>query len=218
MSGDGGIAKGIDWLCDQGCHVISLSLGSPYKSERIVNAVNAADNAGVIVICASGNDGQSNGVDYPAAESKCLIGCAIDSKHDLASFSDRGPQVKQRGVSGAGVRVYGCTSRGYTLMSGTSMATPSIAGQLALAIDAEIEFLGEQVTYGYQGALDLISKYKLDLGKKGNDSGYGIGAFDIYSYVKHLHEKQDDSPPTKPDPQWETIHTFDKYRIQQRGK
>jgi subtilisin family serine protease len=212
--GDRGIAEGISWLVDQGCHVISLSLGSPSKSRRIIKEIDDANReVGTIFVCASGNDGQSNGVDYPAASSECLIGCAIDSRHNLASFSDRGPQVSLRGVSGAGVRVYGCGARGYTLMSGTSMATPSVAGQLALAIDAEIELTGQQITYGYEDAIKLISKYRLDLGKIGNDSGFGIGAFDVYSYIKDLCSG---SPPEKSN--WKTIHSFDQYRLQQKEK
>lgn len=219
--GDYGIAKGIDWLANKGCRVISLSLGSPSRSQSIVDAINEANRDGIIVICASGNDGQRNGVDYPAAGANCLIGCAIDSNLRLAGFSDRGPQVAQRGVSGAGVRVYGCNSKGYTMMSGTSMATPSVAGQLVLALDAEVEFLGRQVTKGYKGALDLITNYKLDLGEKGNDSGFGIGAFDVYSYVKHLYETQtllpdDEVPPPPEKNQWKTISTFDNYRVQKK--
>jgi subtilisin family serine protease len=218
--GDSGIANGINWLASQGCKVISLSLGSPHKSSVIINAIRDADEQGIITVMASGNDGKSNDVDYPAAASSGLIGVAIDSKHNLASFSDRGPQISHRGVSGAGVRVYACLGKGYGLMSGTSMATPSVAGQFTLAIDAEIKYLGKQVTKGFKSAISLVKEYPVDLGSPGNDSGYGLGAFDVYSYIKKLHESSNDPPNEKNE--WSDVGSFEHennvYRIQKKDQ
>jgi len=193
--GDKGIADGIDWLADRGCQVISLSLGSSGKSTRINAAINAANDAGVIVVAAAGNDGRRNGIDHPAASSQCIVGGAVDNNLKLASFQDKGRAMQARGVVGAGVRVYACNwNSGYTLMSGTSMGTPHVAGLLDLAIDAEIEFFGKQKTFGYEGAVQLVERFHLDLGSSGFDESFGLGAFNVYAYVKWCHENRTENP------------------------
>ncbi len=186
--GDGGISKGIVWLADQGCKVISLSLGSPQSSSTINAAIKYAMTNGVLVFAAAGNDGRSNSIDNPAASSGCVPVGAVDSQLRLASFSDRGPQMTSRGIVASGVRVYSCFSNGYGAMSGTSMATPCAAGQAALMIHAEEKFLGGQVTKTTQSFINLVDRFHVDLGSKGDDPNYGNGAFDVYSYIKFLSE------------------------------
>ena len=200
--GDDGIASGIRWMTDSGARVISLSLGSPSSSSRINAAIQYAMDRGVLVFAAAGNDGRSNSVDNPAASSGCVPVGAVDSQLKLASFSDRGPQMTNRGVVGGGVRVYGCVANGFSSMSGTSMATPGVAGMAALMIEAEKEFLGDQITNSTTKFINLVDRFSVDLGATGDDPNYGNGAFDIYSYVQHLAKLPKPNPggPTDPEP------------------
>ena len=211
--GDNGISDGVRWLTDQGCRVISLSLGSPQSSPTINSAIRYAMKQGVLVFAAAGNDGRSNSVDNPAASSGCIVVGAVDSQLRLASFSDRGPQMTERGIVASGVRVYSCVSNGYAAMSGTSMATPSAAGQAALLIEAEIKYLGKQITTTTESFINLVDRFHVDLGSKGDDPNYGNGAFDVYACIKELSQSEVEQPvdpiePNPPKPQPQPVATF----------
>lgn len=189
---DSGIARFVDWAVEEGAMTISLSLGSPQRSQSITAAIRRAHEADVIVVCASGNDGRNNDVDFPAAGGSCVCGSAIDHNLQPARFSDAGPSVKDRGVCGAGVDVWSTTSRGFARMSGTSMATPHVASLIDLAIDAEIKFLGRRHTKTFLDVLELVKKWNYDIGASGHDPKAGLGTFDILAYCKHLKKQADD--------------------------
>lgn len=210
--GDRGIAQGIGWLAAQDCKIISLSLGSPQRSSYITGAVKDAHDAGVIVFCAAGNDGRTNDIDYPAAGGYNVPVGAIDSRLKLASFSDRGASLKNRGAVGPGVNVYSTVTRGYAAMSGTSMATPGLAGQCALYLSAEIKFLGSIKTNTLEKFLAVVDKYHLDLGAAGADSSFGRGAFDVYSAIKALAGRPEQPAPSPAD--WVTKFENEKIRLQ----
>ena len=199
--GDVDIANGIRWMVDEkGCNVISLSLGSPQKSGRINSAIQYAMDQNVLVFAAAGNDGRNNSVDHPAKSSGCIPVGAVDNRLKLASFSDRGPQMTDRGVVASGVRVYSCVSRGYAAMSGTSMATPCAAGQAALLIEAEEKYLGEQKTKSTEDFIAVVDKHHVDLGAQGDDPNYGNGAFNVYSAIKAMAEQPETPEPGQPEP------------------
>lgn len=154
----------------------------------------------VLVFAAAGNDGRNNSVDHPANSSGCIPVGAVDNRLKLASFSDRGPQMTDRGVVASGVRVYSCVSRGYAAMSGTSMATPCAAGQAALLIEAEEKYLGEQKTKSTEDFIAVVDKHHVDLGAQGDDPNYGNGAFNVYSAIKAMAEQPETPEPGQPEP------------------
>jgi thermitase len=133
--GDGGagtyssLVSGIIWAADNGAEIINMSLGGSSYSTTLENAVNYAWSNGVVVVAAAGNAGSSTPC-YPAAHANCM-GVAATSGYDaLASFSNYGNWVD---VAAPGVGIYATLKdSGYGYKSGTSMASPHVAGLAGL--------------------------------------------------------------------------------------
>jgi len=135
------IATGIRYAADNGANIISMSLGGDTQSSLIRDAIDYAVNQkGVLVIAAAGNDGPAEGsIDYPGANVNVVAVGAINSGEGVPDWSSRGINdgdylVEEREVELAAPGVFvestykdGC----YKSMSGTSMATPHVAGLAA---------------------------------------------------------------------------------------
>ncbi len=125
------IIEGIDWAIGHGAEVINMSLGTSVDVQALHDAVIRAFDAGVTVVAAAGNSGPAdNTVNYPARYPEVIAVAATDQNDALASFSSRGPEVD---VAAPGVSILS-TYKGswYATLSGTSMATPHVAGTAAL--------------------------------------------------------------------------------------
>jgi thermitase len=131
------IANCIVWSADNGAKVINMSLGGPSKSKTLEDAVNYAWRKGVVVVAAAGNSGNSSPT-YPAYYTNAIAVAATDGNDQKASWSSFGRWVD---VAAPGASIYSTfPSHPYTLnkglnygyASGTSMATPHVAGLAAL--------------------------------------------------------------------------------------
>lgn len=129
-----GIISGINWCAENKMDVINMSLGSPRSSMFIANAVSKAIEAGVVVVAAAGND--SGSVNFPAAYDGVIAVSALDQDSTIAKFSSRGPQVAfiAPGVKVPSTVPFFHNPDGYKAYSGTSMASPHVAGLAALAV------------------------------------------------------------------------------------
>ncbi|WP_245153567.1 S8 family serine peptidase [Chlorobaculum sp. 24CR] len=142
------VANGIIYAVDNGADVINLSLGAyGAYSSSVTSAISYALDHGVMVCMASGNDSQSSPT-YPAILAETLGGIAVgavNSSNTVASFSnDAGGTDPYDFVVAPGVSIYSTYSNGgYASMSGTSMATPYVAGAAALLLSAEADFASE---------------------------------------------------------------------------
>lgn len=124
------VIAGMLWAVENKMEVASMSLGANSGNQALADAVEAMRKGGVILIAAAGNSGGSVG--YPAAYPGAIAVAASDSKDKLASFSSRGPTVA---VIAPGVAVKSTYMGGaYDTLSGTSMATPHVAGLTALYV------------------------------------------------------------------------------------
>ncbi|MBI3297730.1 MAG: S8 family peptidase [Elusimicrobia bacterium] len=124
------VIAGIQWTVENKMDVANFSLGAGSGTEALQDAVKAAAAAGVAIIAAAGNSGGSVG--FPGAYPEVICIAASDSSDKVASFSSRGPEVDfiAPGVGVNSTKLGG----GTTKMSGTSMATPHVAGLAALAV------------------------------------------------------------------------------------
>ncbi len=127
----------VDFAVSKGARILSNSWGGGGASNAMRRAIDRAAEAGVLFIAAAGNDGSNNDryPQYPAGyESPNVISvAAIDRRGELARFSNYG--IASVDIGAPGVSIYSTTSssdRSYDTFSGTSMATPHVAGVAAL--------------------------------------------------------------------------------------
>jgi thermitase len=128
------VASGIIWAVSHGARVLNLSFGGYGFSQTLCDAVATATANGAVVVAAAGNDGASNPL-YPAACTGAIGVAATDSSSGSPSWSNFGsPDVF---ISAPGVAIYSTYwSNGstYATLSGTSMASPHVAGLVALLL------------------------------------------------------------------------------------
>jgi len=120
---------GIVYAAASGANVINMSWGGPSYSTTGQNVINYAWSRGCVLIAASGNDNVSSQF-YPAAFNNVISVAATTSSDTKASFSNYGSWID---VSAPGNNIYSTTINGsYGNMSGTSMASPMVAGLAGL--------------------------------------------------------------------------------------
>jgi subtilisin family serine protease len=138
------IVKGIDAAVADGMNVINLSLGEPEVDlgrDIVVKAIDAAADAGVIPVIAAGNDFDEFGygsVASPGDAPKALTVAAVTKDDVIADFSSSGPSGIDLGfkpeLSAPGVSIFSSVPSGWDVFSGTSMASPHVAGGAALLL------------------------------------------------------------------------------------
>ncbi|MFC1861231.1 S8 family serine peptidase [Chloroflexota bacterium] len=169
------VIAALQWAVDNGIQVTNNSYGSAgYPGDTVRDAFNNAYTAGVINIAAAGNEGippgRGDNVIYPARWDSVVAVAATDVSNERARWSSTGPAVE---LSAPGVNINSTLpGGGYGGMSGTSMASPHVAGTAALVIAAGIT--GNDVVR--QQLIDTAD----DLGDTGLDPKYGYGLVDAY--------------------------------------
>lgn len=134
------IIQGIEWSINNNMQVVSMSLGGSSSSYALKNAVDKARSRGIILVAAAGNSGDgnpaTNNIAYPARYSSVIAVGATGSGDAVPRWSSDGREID---VAAPGVSIVS-TYRGstYATMSGTSMATPHVAGTVALMLKAGI--------------------------------------------------------------------------------
>ena len=154
--GDGGVLEGIDWAIENQCQIISLSLGSPVQPGQSYSTIfeevaRRALAKGTVIIAAAGNDSRRPDdiapVSHPANCPSIMAVAAIDSDGRVAPFSSGGlfPDGGKVDIAAPGVEVFSAwpAPQRYNTISGTSMATPFVAGVAALHVQADSGRRGE---------------------------------------------------------------------------
>ncbi len=168
--------------------IINLSLSGATPSQSEQNVFALARGQGVIVVAAAGNE-RSGQPSYPAAYSGVISVSAVSIRQALASYSNFGSTID---VAAPGGDVHGgivstigsegpnnTINFGYIGYSGTSMATPHVAGVLAL-----MKSVKPSLTPGEVDALLAAGRLTTDLGAPGRDDSFGHGLIDAYKAVQ----------------------------------
>lgn len=206
---DAQVLAGIDWAVERGVDVISMSLGGlvmdaetpPTYTEAILSCIIA----GIPVIAAIGNEGEQT-TGSPGNDLFALSIGATDNRDRTAGFSGGRTQIIRQSdfiddnvlplayskpdLSAPGVAIFSSVPGGdWKVFSGTSMATPHVAGAIALLLSAtkikEMES-GEQKTFLIQ---DLITGSVDDIGESGQDHRFGFGRLDVLRAVDSAYKR-----------------------------
>ena len=160
--------------------LISNSWGNSNGSSlSYLDSLKAFDAAGIVPVFAAGNSGPgAKTIGAPGSYAQAISIGATDANDKVASFSSRGPspikgadgkELQKPDVSAPGVNVVSAKpGGGYQQMSGTSMATPGVAGVVALLLSKYPTLTNEQVRTALQQG-------SVDLGPAGWDADYGFG-------------------------------------------
>jgi subtilisin family serine protease len=125
-----GLASGITWAVDHGARVISMSLAGASNTSTVSSAVAYAVAHGVVLVAAAGNSGCDCKA-YPAANAGVIAVAATDANDALTSYSDFGSWVA---LAAPGANYSTWPSGNVYQFSGTSSATPVVAGAAALVL------------------------------------------------------------------------------------
>ncbi|MGP4100921.1 S8 family peptidase [Nonomuraea sp. KM90] len=146
------IIDGMEWAAgEKRAEVVNMSLGSPEAGGPLTDAVSRlTEQYGTLFVVAAGNDGCDSCVGAPGDAPEALTVGAVDKQDRLADFSSRGPiltdQAVKPDVTAPGVDISAArTGGGRIAMSGTSMATPHVAGAAALLRQARPGLTGSEL-------------------------------------------------------------------------
>ncbi len=167
------VADGIVYAVDHGAKVINLSLTGKYSSDAVADAVNYAWNHGVLVVAAAGNSNSSD-PGYPAAYDKVMAVAATTPDDSKWGLSNYGSWIT---IAAPGATVYSTVpGGGYDFKSGTSMATPHVAGLAGLIWSVNPNLTNQDVW-------NLITQHADDLGDPGKDDYFGWGRINASASV-----------------------------------
>jgi len=170
------VVEALHYAADNGARVVSMSLGTYFQSSALQEAVNYAHGKGTVLAAAAGNDGNSS-ILYPACCENVLGAGATTNQDEKASFSNYNSGVD---VTAPGEYVYSTMNSGtYGFGSGTSAATPMVAGLAALVVSRSPSLTASQVE-------QEIMKNAEDLGAPGRDDLFGYGRINAYRTLRSL--------------------------------
>ena len=180
---DKAVVDGMDWVISlkatQGINVqvVNMSLGGPSLSGSLKDAVNRLADAGIVVVCAAGNEGDGKSKtdewSYPAGVPSCISVAAVNVKGKVADFSNSNSEVDCAAV---GVNVLSCVPGGaYEKWNGTSMASPHVAGVAALIMEYLNQFEISQQEKRKITLEVLYNHFAVDVGAVGIDKSTGHG-------------------------------------------
>jgi thermitase len=146
-------ASAIVYAAHRGADAINLSLGTPNQSVLLREVVGEAAQLGVVVVGAAGNL-NTYAKQYPAAEACAIAVTSVNARDKKSSFANYGDWI---GVAAPGENIYSTFPvDGYAWWSGTSMATPFVAGQAALLRSANPQLTLDEVGLLIGGTADSL--------------------------------------------------------------
>ncbi|MCH8309921.1 MAG: DUF2341 domain-containing protein [Chloroflexi bacterium] len=170
------VAEGIQYAVDHGADVINVSLGFPCKSQVVEWAVDYAFHHRVPVIGSVGNYDVDT-VDYPAGVTRAIAVAAVDDNDVKTVFSNYSSRVD---IAMPGSAIYSAYGNGmFAWWSGTSQATPMVAGEAALLLQSDATLTPDEIR-------NLIKQSGKDVTAKnaGKELTMGGGLADTFAALK----------------------------------
>ncbi|MCX4696260.1 S8 family serine peptidase [Streptomyces sp. NBC_01408] len=162
---DSWIIAGMEWAVENKADVVSMSLGDPSQTacdDPLAAAAERLSQQGPLFVIAAGNSGPGNNtVSSPGCAAAVLTVGAVDRDDTTANFSSRGPAGLQHTLKpeivapGVGISAAAAGGRGvyaYQSMSGTSMATPHVAGAAAIVKQRHPDWTSQQIKAALVGS------------------------------------------------------------------
>ncbi|KPJ74863.1 MAG: hypothetical protein AMS14_04685, partial [Planctomycetes bacterium DG_20] len=173
------IMQALDWAVLHDMDVVNMSFGVDEYVSAFEATIRDAYEAGIVLVAAAGNanpcygDPATDNVRYPARFDEVVAVAATDQSDTRACFSSTGPAVE---LTAPGLMVWTTTypGGGYWYGTGTSIASPHVAGAAALALTSGMSY--DDVRPWLQGTAD-------DLGTPGRDTWYGFGLVNVRSLL-----------------------------------
>lgn len=179
------IAEGIVAAADKGADVINISVGLYTKSTAMERAVKYAIGKNAVVVSSAGNEAKSSKIHLPSMIKGVIEVSATTQRNKIASFSNYAQQIS---VAAPGDKIFSTmptynveltseAGKTYGVLSGTSMASPIVAGLAALLKSEDKSLTPKEIK-------KILEDSAVDLGKKGYDDYYGYGLVDAYAALK----------------------------------
>ncbi|MFJ6851175.1 S8 family serine peptidase [Streptomyces sp. NPDC091271] len=172
---DSSVLGGMEWAAHSGAKVISMSLGADAATDGtdpLSTAVNELTaETGALFVIAAGNTGPGpTTIGSPGSADSALTVAAVDKQDKIASFSSRGPRLRDSAlkpdIAAPGVNIVAARAAGtamgtpadahYTAASGTSMATPHVAGAAAILAGAHPDWTAAEIKGALMSAADVV--------------------------------------------------------------
>jgi hypothetical protein len=196
-----GIA-GMEWAVAQGARIVSMSLGAgPSDGTDVISEAvnNLSASSGALFVIAAGNTGPDEGtVEAPGAATAALTVGAVSKQDELARFSARGPRLGDGAVkpelTAPGVDIIAARAAGtslgqlvddrYTSLSGTSMATPHVAGAAAIVAQEHPQWRAADLKAALVSSAHPLPDHLPPAAEHNLAVGVGAGRVDVAAAVR----------------------------------
>jgi subtilisin family serine protease len=210
---DSWIIAGMEWAASH-AKIVSMSLGDPDRTDGTDPMAQALNNlsaqTGALFVVAAGNSYNAGTLGSPGTADAALTVAAVDDNDQRAEFSSQGPRTGDNGlkpdIAAPGVDITAARSQDapgegwYTTMSGTSMATPHVAGAAAIVEQAHPDWAGQRIKDALMSSTDGLDGYTpYEVGTGRLDVPAAIDGVDATGSVNlgYLRWGQDVAPVSK---------------------
>lgn len=173
------VIEGIYWCIDNDIDIINMSFGTAYKSVALQKAVNAAYDAGILLVSAAGNGGNEESVEYPAAFDKVIAVGSVDKNAVLTEDSATGEEME---LVAPGSQILTDGAYGGSLVAGgTSLSVAHVTGVASVIWKKDVSKSNQFVRSVLAASAKKIGDSKL----------YGNGLVDLRYALQHYDEYTD---------------------------
>lgn len=179
--------EAIYYAIEHGADVINLSLSANDPKHSITtldDAIAAAQEKGIVVIAAAGNQSGDVADRYPANKDNVMVIGATRPSNRISSYSNTGATVD---FALPGIGILSPARNSVRVSAGTSMAAPHAAAAAALLKTWNKDLNQEQIE-------EILKEYAVDLGDEGYDETYGWGMIDLSNFK--VSEEETPAPKT----------------------